>query len=383
MKMAMTEAGDVHEHWMAKALQQARKGYYSTHPNPRVGCVIVRDGQLLAQGFHEFPGGPHAEINALNQLAGDAQGATVYVTLEPCSHTGKTPPCADALIQARPARVVIAMQDPNPLVAGRGIERLRQQGIDVIVGVMKQPALTLNAGFVKRMQYDLPAVRIKMGMSLDGRTALANGLSQWITGADARRDVQRLRAASSAILSSASTVMQDDASLNVRLTPADLSQLVAVRQPVRVIIDSQLRLSGKEKLFDIDSPIWIFTTSDDAERHAALQRKQVSIYRLPANFNGRLDLKQVLQKLAELEINEIHCECGARLAGSLLHQHLVDEVVLYIAPDLLGDQARGLFDLGEISIMSDKLSLDIEDVRMIGRDIKIIAKPEITCPPLS
>jgi len=374
----MTDVLDIHEYWMAQAMRQARKGYYSTHPNPRVGCVIVRDGKQLAAGFHEFPGGPHAEINALKNLAGDAGGATVYVTLEPCSHTGKTPPCADALINANPARVVIAMRDPNPLVAGRGIAKLEAQGIDVIVGVMQAQAQALNAGFVKRMQYDLPALRIKMGMSLDGRTALSNGLSQWITGPDARRDVQYLRAASAAVLSSASSVMQDDASLNVRLSRADLQQQMAVRQPVRVIIDSRLRLTGKEKLFDIDGPIWIFTTSNDAERQAALEREQVTIHVMPANFNGQLELRQVLQKLAELEINEVHCECGARLAGSLLHQHLVDEVLLYIAPDLLGDQARGLFDLGEISIMSDKLSLKIDDLRMIGRDIKITAKPEIT-----
>jgi diaminohydroxyphosphoribosylaminopyrimidine deaminase/5-amino-6-(5-phosphoribosylamino)uracil reductase len=379
----MMSSIDVHEQWMAKALQQARKGWNTTHPNPRVGCVIVRDGKLLAQGFHEFPGGPHAEINALNNLAGDAKGATVYVTLEPCSHTGKTPPCADALIAAQPDTVVIAMQDPNPLVAGRGIARLKQQGIKVISGVLKHQALALNVGFIKRMQYELPAVRIKMGMSLDGRTALANGLSQWITGAEARSDVQKLRAASSAILSSAATVIQDDASLNVRLSAEELGQAVAVRQPVRVILDSALKLSGREKLFEVNGEIWIFTTAQDEEKRNALENEQVKIFTLPANFKGRLDLRQVLHKLAELEINEVHCECGATLAGALLHEQLVDEVILYVAPDLLGNQARGLFELGEISIMSDKLSLSIEDLRMIGRDIKITAKPEITCPPLS
>lgn len=375
-----------HELWMSKALQQARKGLYSTHPNPRVGCVIVRDGELLALGFHEYPGGPHAEINALNALHQrglDARGATVYITLEPCSHTGKTPPCADALVVARPATVVIAMKDPNPLVAGRGIKKLEAAGIGVITGVLQAHAIELNGGFIKRMQYDLPSLRIKMGMSLDGRTALANGVSQWITAADARRDVQFLRAQSAAILSSATTVMQDNASLNVRLDSDDLQQRVEVRQPLRVILDSRLSLTGQEKLFENAGPIHIFTTEPDPEKHNALQHEQLEIHVLSPNFKGQLDLKQVLHQLAALEINEVHCECGATLAGSLLHQQLVDEVVLYVAPDLLGNQARGVFELGEISIMSDKLALAINDVRMIGRDIKITAKPEITCPPLS
>ncbi len=382
----MTQRADNHQQWMAKALQLARKGMYSTHPNPRVGCVIVRDGSLLGQGFHEFAGGPHAEINALRDLQAqglDARGATVYVTLEPCSHTGKTPPCATALIAAQPDTVVIAMQDPNPLVAGRGIAMLEQQGIEVVSGILQDQARALNAGFVKRMQYDLPTVRVKMGMTLDGRTALANGLSQWITGKEARRDVQFLRARSAAILSSASTVMQDDASLNVRLSAEELHQRVAVRQPLRVIVDIRLELTGREGLFGIEGEIWIFTTSQDQQRRAELESTQVKVFVLPAGFNGRLDLKQMLHKLAEREINEVHCECGATLAGALLHQQLVDEVILYVAPDLLGNQARGLFELGEISIMSDKLSLKIEDLRMIGRDIKITAKPEITCPPLS
>ncbi len=373
----------VDEVWMSRALQQARKGWYSTHPNPRVGCVIMRDGEMLAEGFHEYPGGPHAEINALNALDGDARGATVYVTLEPCSHTGKTPPCADALIAAQPARVVIAMQDPNPLVAGRGIEKLKNQGIEVVCGVMKNQALALNRGFIKRMQYGLPALRVKMGMSLDGRTALANGISQWITGAEARRDVQFLRAQSSAILSSATTVIQDDASLNVRLDAAALQQQVAVRQPLRVIVDTQLRLSGQEKLFEQAGEICIFTTSKDVQKKAALESDQISVRVMPEHIDGRIDLKAMLQQLAQMEINEVHCECGATLAGALLQQQLVDEVVLYIAPDLLGNQARGLFELGEISIMSDKLAMQIEDLRMIGRDIKITAKPEISCPPLS
>ncbi|MCP4075545.1 MAG: bifunctional diaminohydroxyphosphoribosylaminopyrimidine deaminase/5-amino-6-(5-phosphoribosylamino)uracil reductase RibD [Gammaproteobacteria bacterium] len=364
---------------MSKALQQARKGFYSTHPNPRVGCVIVRDGELLSEGFHEFSGGPHAEVNALNNLYGDALGATVYVTLEPCSHTGKTPPCVDALIKAAPDTVVIAMLDPNPLVSGQGIEKLKQHGINVVVNVLEQQAMQLNAGFIKRMTQQLPFVRVKMGMSLDGATALSNGLSQWITGPEARQDVQYLRAGSSAILSTVATVLNDDASLNVRLNTQQLKQQVEVRQPVRVIIDNHLKLTGKEKLFELDGEIWIFTTQQDEEVLSRFKPlyENVSIFN-STSTTKRVDLKKLLQKLAKMEINEVHTECGSTLAGALIQQQLVDELVLYMAPDLMGNQARGLFDLGEISIMSDKIQLSITDVRMIGRDIKIVAKP---CQP--
>jgi len=367
-----------HEFWMSKALQLARKGYYSTHPNPRVGCVIVRDGVLLSEGFHEFPGGPHAEINALNNLMGDAKGSTVYVTLEPCSHTGKTPPCADALIKAAPDTVVIAMLDPNPLVSGQGIEKLKNHGINVITSVLEQQAIQLNAGFVKRMTQNLPFVRVKMGLSLDGGTALSNGISQWITGPESRHDVQYLRAASSAILSTATTVQNDDASLNVRLSAEQLNQQTGVRQPMRVIIDNSLKLTGKEKLFELGGEIWIFTTQQDEEvlSYFKLHHKNVSIF--TSVTSKRIEIKDVLLKLAKMEINEVHTECGSTLAGALIQQQLVDELVLYMAPDLMGKQAQGLFDLGEISIMSDKIQLSIADVRMIGRDIKIVAKP---CQP--
>ena len=370
-----------HEYWMARALQLAAKGRFSTHPNPRVGCVIVRDGKLLAKGFHAVPGGAHAEINALNQLDGDAVDSTVYVTLEPCAHTGKTPPCADALIKARPKTVVIAMQDPNPLVAGKGIDRLRQHGIEVIVDVLNGQAQALNRGFIKRMQHGLPAVRIKMAMSLDGRTALSNGLSQWITGPEARLDVQFLRAASSAVLSTARTVQQDEAALNVRLNSSQLKQDTLVRQPLRVIIDNRLRLTGKERLFEIEGEIWIFTALPPEQAAAKLSTKNTRIFSLPADADGRIDLRLLLQKLAELEINEVHTECGASLAGALIQQQLADELVIYMAPSLLGDKAQGLFDLGEISIMSDKVQLSITDVRMIGADIKLTAKPLVTCLP--
>ena len=365
----------IHEAWMARALQLARHGLYSTHPNPRVGCVIVRDNQIVAEGCHEFPGGPHAEINALSQLDGPADECVVYVTLEPCSHTGKTPPCVDALIDAKPRRVVIAMQDPNPLVSGRGIQRLQESGIDVITGVLEAEARKLNSGFVKRMEKNLPWIRVKMAMSMDGRTALSNGLSQWITGEESRHDVQFLRAQSSAILSSAQTVIADEALLNVRLQSRELRQQIAVRQPVRVILDEDLILNGDERLFSVEGPIWIFTARNDEEKQARLNHENTRILYTEKNTDGFLDLDKVMQKLAELEINEVHTECGSRLAGALLQQKLVDELVVYMATSLLGDRGKGLFDLGEISIMSDKLELEINDVRVVGEDIKFLARP--------
>lgn len=365
-----------HDFWMSQALQLARKGYYSTHPNPRVGCIIVSNEGQVAAGFHEYPGGPHAEINALSILNGKAEACTVYVTLEPCSHTGKTPPCVDALIKARPARIVIAMQDPNPLVAGKGVKRLQQAGIDVITDVQKTQAMQLNAGFIKRMTQNRPFVRVKMAMTLDGRTALSNGLSQWITGADARRDVQYLRAGSSAILSTAETVLSDDASLTVRLNSEQLHQQTPVRQPIRIIIDSQLRLSGKEKLFNSEGEIWIFTVSRDEDAIHRFAHPHTKIIVMPTNSAGKIELPDLMQKLAELEINEVHTECGARLTGALIQRKLVDELVIYMAPSLLGNQAKGLFDLGEIRIISDRIQLSISDVRTIGNDIKIIARPE-------
>lgn len=370
------DIADNHEYWMAQAISLAHKGYYSTHPNPRVGCVIVADGQMIAEGFHAFPGGPHAEVLALDAINHNARDATVYVTLEPCSHHGKTPPCADALIAAAPDTVVIAMQDPNPLVAGRGIELLRQNGIEVITGVLQHEAEQLNPGFIKRMQQGLPHVRLKMAMTLDGRTALANGQSQWISGEQSRLDVQYLRAGSSAVLSSATTVLEDVASLNVRLHSDQLYQEVPVRQPVRVIIDEQLKLSGSENLFGLAGDIWIFTLRDDADRIARFDAETTRVFVMPATDEGLIDLRAMLEKLAELEINEVHTECGATLAGALVKQQLVDELVIYIAPSLLGNQGKGLFELGEISIMSDKIPLSIDDVRRIGDDLKITATLE-------
>ncbi len=362
------------EYFMAEALREARKGLYSTHPNPRVGCVIVRDGEIIARGYHAVPGGPHAEIEALNALPqGDARGCTVFVTLEPCSHTGKTPPCADALVAARPQRVVVAMQDPNPQVAGRGIRRLREAGIEVEVGLLEAEARALNPGFIRRMVQGRPWLRVKMAMSLDGRTALGNGLSQWITGAPARRDVQFLRAQASAVLSSARTVLDDDAALTVRLSAGELGQAVPLRQPLRVILDARGELGGSERLFEQDGDLLIVGGPDTIFADAVAGRAE--ILRLPLDARGRIDLQALMRALAEREINEVHSECGRTLAGALLQAGLVDELVLYLAPSLLGDAARGAFDLGEISIMSDRQRLDILEMRAVGHDIRISARP--------
>ena len=360
----------LHHYWMAEALRQARRGLYSTPPNPRVGCVIVADDKLLASGWHGYTGGPHAEVNAL-QAAEIPAGSHVYVTLEPCSHHGKTPPCVDALIEAKPARVIVAMQDPNPEVSGRGLEQLRAAGIEVEVGVLEAQARELNRGFIKRMQQQLPFVSVKMACSMDGRIALKNGTSRWITSAAARRDVQFLRAQAGAILSSAQTVLDDDASLNLRLSKQDLKQIFEVRQPVRVLLDSRLRLTGSEKLFTLPGDIWIYTLSEDPDRQERLSARGATVIPIAGDEAGRIDLRAMLRDLAKRGINDVHCECGQRLAGALLQQQLADQVVLYLAPHLLGSAARGGFDLGELTAMEQRKTCSIQDIRQIGDDLRL------------
>lgn len=363
-----------HEYWMSQALKLARRGFYSTHPNPRVGCVVVKEAALVASGWHEFTGGPHAEINAINS-ATIAPGSDFYITLEPCSHQGKTPPCVDALINLKPRRVIIGMQDSNSLVAGQSVEKLRQVGVEVISNMLESQARELNCGFISRFEKQRPFVRLKMACSLDGRTALNNGKSQWITGEAARKDVQFLRARSSAILTSATTVLDDDPSLNVRLSNDDLVQQCEVRQPVRVIIDSQLRLTGKEKIFRSDGVVWIYTLNSSEEKHRQLQAAGADVTLFDSS-DQQIDLKQLLTHLASREINEVHSECGQTLAGALLQQELVDEIVLYMAPILLGSAARGLFDLGELTDMNSSQRCKINQVRTIGEDIRITLTPE-------
>jgi diaminohydroxyphosphoribosylaminopyrimidine deaminase/5-amino-6-(5-phosphoribosylamino)uracil reductase len=352
-------------HWMAQALRLAEKGLYSTSPNPRVGCVLVKENKIIGEGWHERAGEPHAEVHALRAAGNTAQGATAYVTLEPCSHFGRTPPCADALIAAGVARVVVAMQDPNPLVAGQGIARLCAAGIAVESGLMETVACELNAGFVSRMVRGTPLVRSKIAASLDGRTALANGTSKWITGDAARRDVQHWRARSCAVFTGIGTVLADDPQLNVR-------ELATQRQPMRVVLDSGLRISPKAKILQ-DGKTLIYTASADAEKHKTLAACGAEVVLL-AGPDGRVDLHAVMSDLGKRGINEVLVESGRTLNGALLKAGLVDELVLYLAPQLLGDAARGLAELGEFTHLQQRVALDWKDVRQVGTDLRIVAK---------
>jgi len=347
---------------MARALQLARQGLYTTDPNPRVGCVLVKDGEIIGEGWHQRAGLSHAEVEALNN-APDAQGATAYVTLEPCSHFGRTPPCCDALINAGVSRVVVAMQDPNPLVAGQGLQKLRAAGIDVVCGVLQEESQLLNQGFIKRMTQQRPWVRSKLAMSLDGRTAMASGESKWITSAQARADVQRLRAESSAILTGINTVLADDPALTARVD-------AEVVQPIRVVLDSRLAMPVDAQLVNGPGRTLILTSSTDDAKKQALQQAGFEIYEIPEH-QGRLDLRQVMAFLAEQQINEVLVEAGPTLNGALLAQNLVDEWVIYMAPCVLGDQGRGLFTLPDMNTMADKKNLNLVDVRQVGPDLKL------------
>jgi diaminohydroxyphosphoribosylaminopyrimidine deaminase/5-amino-6-(5-phosphoribosylamino)uracil reductase len=353
--------------YMARALELAQRGLYSTDPNPRVGCVIVRDGQIVGEGWHERAGDPHAEANAL-EIAGErAGGATVYVTLEPCCHHGRTPPCTDALLNARIARLVAAMSDPNPQVAGKGLTTLHEAGILVECGLLATDAQALNPGFIQRMTTGRPFVRLKMAMSLDGRTALASGESQWLTGAAARQDVQRLRARASALVTGIGTLLADDPSLNVRLTAAS-------RQPLRVILDSALRTPPTAKTLHLPGAVLIFTGVSNPVQHQLLQAAGAEIVVAPTVGN-RLDLSVILSELAHRECNELHVECGPTLAGAWLQAGLVDELILYLAPLLLGDKARPLFALPALAHLQDRYELNILDLRAVGTDWRLTLQP--------
>jgi diaminohydroxyphosphoribosylaminopyrimidine deaminase/5-amino-6-(5-phosphoribosylamino)uracil reductase len=363
--------------FMARAIRLARNGLYSTHPNPRVGCVLVRDGDIVGEGWHRRAGGPHAEREALAAAGERARGATAYVSLEPCCHHGRTPPCSDGLIEAGVGRVVAAMEDPNPLVAGRGMAQLAAAGIAVESGLLQSEAAELNPGFVKRMTRGLPFVRCKLAMSLDGRTAMADGESQWITADAARRDVQRLRARSEAIVTGIGTVLADDPSLNVRLDTSELPGLTpgeAVPQPLRVVLDSRLRMSAEAKMLDLAGHTLVFYGDDAEGRSPALAAAGAEVVRLGA-VDGRVDLEDALRHLARREVNEVLLETGPTLAGSALASALVDELVIYMAPHLMGDRARGLFSLPALRHMHQRVDLEIIDLRAVGKDWRIVAKP--------
>ncbi|MCU7893249.1 MAG: bifunctional diaminohydroxyphosphoribosylaminopyrimidine deaminase/5-amino-6-(5-phosphoribosylamino)uracil reductase RibD [Candidatus Thiodiazotropha sp. (ex Ustalcina ferruginea)] len=362
---------------MAHAIRLARQGLYTTHPNPRVGCLLVKDGEIIAEGYHRRAGEPHAERNALAMAGAAARGSTAYVTLEPCCHHGRTPPCADALIEAGVKCVVAAMRDPNPKVSGSGFNQLQQAGIEVIEGVMQVQAEALNPGFIKRMSHGLPYVRCKMAMSLDGRTAMANGESQWITSPAARADVQCLRAQSAAILTGVGTLLADDPSMNVRLSASelDLDAGLPIPHPVRVVLDPNLETPPNAKMLGLPGPTLIICNDEQPVHGAALEAAGAQIAVLPGD-NQRLDLQEVLRFLALQEINEVLLESGATLAGAMLEQGLVDELIVYLAPHLMGSAARGLFLLPGITHMADRIALDIFDLRQVGSDIRITARPQ-------
>jgi len=352
--------------YMAQAISLAKKGRYTTDPNPRVGCVLVRDDAVIGEGWHVKAGQGHAEVEALKNVP-DAKGATAYVTLEPCSHQGRTPPCCDALIKAGIARVVAAMQDPNPQVSGSGLEKLKVAGIEVSCGVLQEDAMALNRGFIKRMTQNRPFVRSKLAMSLDGRTAMASGESKWITGAEARADVHRLRAESSAILTGIGTVLADDPALNARVEGD-------VLQPLRVVLDTELNMPVTAQMAKLPGRSLILTCAEDQQKQQRLQQAGFEVYRLPGK-NGRLDLHAVMDFLGRQQINELLVEAGFVLNGALLAEGLVDEYVIYMAPCILGDQGRGLFNLPGLQQMADKKQLKLRDVRQIGQDLKLTYTP--------
>ena len=359
----MYSAAD-HEH-MARALRLAELGLYSTTPNPRVACVIVKEGKVVGEGWHRRAGEPHAEIHALRAAGSAARGATAYVTLEPCSHHGRTPPCAEALIAAGVARVVAAMEDPNPLVAGRGLALLAAAGITAECSLLEGPARELNIGFVSRMTRGRPWLRMKLAASLDGKSALENGASQWITGSPARLDGHRWRARACAILSGIGTVLGDDPQLNVR-------DVDTARQPLKVIVDSRLELPLHSRLLNAGG-LLVACATESTERSAALRERGAEIVCLP-NEEGRVDLPALLAELARRGVNEVHVEGGFRLNGALLAAGLVDELLLYLAPCLIGDAARGMFDVPALASLQDKRQLLISDVRMVGADLRIWAR---------
>lgn len=356
--------------FMARALQLAECGLFTADPNPRVGCVLVKAGAVIGEGWHQRAGEPHAEINALHAAGALVKGATAYITLEPCCHHGRTPPCSEALIAAGVSRVVVAMEDPNPQVAGQGLAQLQKAGIETRSGVMQAQAEILNPGFIQRMRHGRPYLRGKIAMSLDGRTAMASGESQWITGAEAREDVHRLRARSAAILTGIGTVLADDPSLTARLDEVD------VAQPLRVVLDSQLQTPVTAKMLVQPGRSLILTVSSDAQKASALRDAgaEVEVF---AEKDGRVDLSAVMECLARREINEVMTEAGATLSGALMQANLLDELVIYMAPLMLGDEARGLLSLPGLQKMSDRVELNINDMRVVGNDWRIQARPVV------
>ncbi len=375
---------------MSRALELAARGRFTTSPNPTVGCVLVKDGKVIGEGYTRPAGGNHAEIEALAGVsdtcgaAPETCGATAYVTLEPCSHSGKTGPCVEALIAAGIGRVVIACEDPNPKVAGQGIKFLEQAGIEVACGLFEEQAREINKGFIKRHEQGTPWVLVKMAASLDGRTAMASGQSQWITTPASRQDVQRLRAASCAIITGIGTQLMDDPSLTVRITKEQLGVEDDLRQPLRVVVDSKLQISPQARMFDQPGETLIATVAANGDEHsdgaqqrekvAALQAAGAEVLLLPER-QGHVDLHELLLELARRECNNIMVEAGAGLAGAFVAEGLLDEMVCYFAPKLFGSDARPMFEL-PIQTIDAHLALAVKDIRQIGEDIRITLRPD-------
>jgi diaminohydroxyphosphoribosylaminopyrimidine deaminase/5-amino-6-(5-phosphoribosylamino)uracil reductase len=351
--------------YMARALELAERGLYTTTPNPRVGCVVVRDGKIIGEGWHQHAGGPHAEVNALAAAGASVKGATAYVSLEPCSHHGRTPPCARALVSSGVARVVAAMRDPNPEVAGKGFALLEQAGIAVEHGLLEGEASELNVGFVTRMTCRRPWIRMKIAASLDGKTALNDGRSQWITGPAARRDGHAWRARACAVLTGVGTVRDDDPQLTVR-------DVETTRQPVRIVVDSRLETPAGARV--LQGGALIAAAVNNPSKRDALQGQGAEIVMLP-NASGKVELGALMEELGRREMNEVHVEAGFKLNGSLLREGLVDEFLFYLAPSIIGDQARGMFDLPALESLSGRRALQVRDIRMIESDIRVVARP--------
>lgn len=369
----MTTISDQDHVYMHQAIELAKLGRFTTTPNPNVGCVIVKDNQVIGTGYHQKAGQPHAEVYALQMAGQQAKGATAYVTLEPCSHFGRTPPCADALIQSGVKRVVIAMQDPNPNVAGKGIKRLQDAGIEVTLGILADQAEAINKGFLKRLRTGLPFVQLKLAASLDGKIAMASGESKWITSNKAREDVQQFRAQASCILSTRKTVQTDNASLTVRYhqLPDDIQKIYPIekiRQPIRVIIDGQHQLTGDESIFQQPGETWVVR-----KQNLSIAMANTSLI-VEHSANQYIDLKILLENLAQKQINSVWVEAGAHLAGALIEQNLVDELIIYYAPKLLGHNAKDMCILPNLQKLSLAPQFQFESVVAVGEDMRVILK---------
>lgn len=360
--------------YMAEALQLATKGLYTTRTNPRVGCVIVKEGVIIGRGYHISPGKPHAEVMALESAA-DSEGATVYISLEPCAHYGKTPPCTEALVASKVSRVVAAMTDPNPLVQGKGLQYLQNNGITVDVNLLENEAAELNKGFVKRMQHDKPYVTVKSAISLDGKTAMKSGESKWISCEQSRADVQKLRARSCVIMTGIDTVIADDPNLTVRATPDELGIDNNFQQPRRVILDTNLRISPNANVLKNGEEVIIYTCVDDNDASNTLKNNKIDIKQVKKSGKN-IDLGAVMKDLADRGVNEVLVEAGSTLVGSLLEHNFVDEMIIYMAPHMLGSANMGMANLGYIENMQDRIEFDYCQVRMLGNDVKLQLKPK-------